>query len=68
MTAAVGFLPICCCLCKHLIRSDHDGFKEYSCSKNSFRPYRSGACKLCEPLKFPVLQGQRQLSIFEVNK
>lgn len=63
-----GFLPICCCLCKHLISSTHDGFKEYSCAKNSFKPYRSGSCKLQDPVEFPALQGSRQLSIFEVKR
>ncbi len=68
MTATVDFLPICCCLCQHLINSEHDGFKEYSCAKNSFRPYRSGSCKLQHPIEFPELKGRRQLSLFEVNK
>ncbi|MGX9727851.1 MAG: hypothetical protein ACTFAK_11185 [Candidatus Electronema sp. VV] len=51
-----------------MISSTHDGFKEYSCAKNSFKPYRSGSCKLQEPVEFPALQGSRQLSIFEVKR
>lgn len=67
MNAGQSFLPMCCCACKHLVVSSLDGFKEYSCGRNSFRPYRTGQCRLQEPVLHVPVNGFCQLSLFEAH-